>query len=175
MQDTTNTPNAVRASRGAAALDMYTRTAAQCTPTTMEGAATVVSLAVEAHARIAGQRTLSEAAAICRTEAAQILSDTVTDVLHHMDGAEPADVLISAAWKLFGLYTGEYSGALAVQAEDEQTGDVIQFLASMSLTAVTFDQDPLSVLDRGLRDFEEEAESERVAKVRKARAERLKV
>ncbi|MGW1887793.1 hypothetical protein [Streptomyces sp. NPDC001970] len=167
-------PNSERARRGAAALDEYTRTAKEQPPVSAEGIASMAKAAADHGARVTGDTvTLAEQAEADLTEAAQRLTDVVADVLHHMDGADFADVLISGAWHVYGLQTGEERGAVMVQTADAQTGDVIEFLAALCHAAVTVAEDPLDMLARGLRHFEEEAEAERIAHVRENRRQRL--
>ena len=168
--DPTNTD---RARWGAAALDAYARNAKDVPPITAEGTASLACFAAEQYAQAAGTKGPTEAAETSLSDAVAVLSDVVTDVLHHMDGAVSADVLISAAWHVYGMRTGEVTGAVAVVTDDDQTGDVVEFLAALCHTAVAFDEDPLDMLTRALADFEEEAEAERVAHVRQARRERL--
>lgn len=168
--ETTNTD---RARWGAAALDAYARNAKEAPPITAEGFASLARFAAEQYAQAAGTQGPGELAETDLSGAAGALSDVVSDVLHHMDGAVSADVLIAAAWHVYGMRTGEVTGAVAVVTDDGQTGDVVEFLAALCHTAVTFDEDPLDMLARALGDFEEEAEAERVARVRKARRKRL--
>jgi len=165
--------NTDRARWGAAALDAYARNAKDVPPITAEGSASLARFAAEQYAQAAGVKGLHEQAETDLTEASQMISDVATDVLHHMDGAEPADALISAAFHVYQLRTGEITGAVAMVIDDDQTGDAVEFLAALCHAAVTFDDDPLDMLARALRDFVEEAEAERVEHVRQARRERL--
>ncbi|WP_127354160.1 hypothetical protein [Actinacidiphila soli] len=168
--DATNTD---RARWGAAALDTFARNAKEFPPITAEGTASLARLAAEQHAQAAGSNPVSEQAETDIIEARCLIADVVTDVLHHMDGAEPAHTLIGAAYHVYQLRTGEITGAVAMVADDDQTGDAVEFLAALCHAAVTYDDNPLDMLARGLRDFEEEAEAERVTPVREARRARL--
>ncbi|WP_127357649.1 hypothetical protein [Actinacidiphila soli] len=170
--ETMETTNTDRASWAAAALDTFASNAKKVPPITAEGAANLARFAAEQYAQAAGVIGLREQAETDLAEARLVISDVVADVLHHMDGAEPADALISAAYRVYQLRTGQITGAVAMIADDDQTGDAVEFLTALCHAAVALDEeDPIDMLTRGPGDFEEEAE--RVAHVRQARRERL--
>ncbi|MEU4095967.1 hypothetical protein [Streptomyces sp. NPDC026673] len=166
--------NTQRAERGAQAVAKYAEKAKKFAHVGPAAYVAAALYAAEVHAKAAGSTSPGQDMKNgLRDEAFSKLSDMVADVLHHMDGACQGHTLTSAAWHLFEMHTVGEDTELIVVSDATDTGDAIDLLANLCHAVHNLDGNPLDVLASGLREFEEEAEAERVIQVRKAREDRL--